>query len=187
MTPNSPARRRQGEPNISAEEIATIRELVPQIGICATAERLDRDKSGISRHAKRLGVKSPFNAWKERAPPPPKAPDKPGRKIPQEKVVAVIAMSRNGMRPSQIAQAIELARSTVNKIRAKHGLIRKEPEAPKVEVTVKPAVVKAERVETLLAALERVYGVRRRPVHVASAAAEYPPMLRRTTRAEVVA
>lgn len=187
MTPNSSTRRRQGEPNISAEEIAAIRELVPQIGICATAERLDRDKSGISRHAKRLGVKSPFNAWKDSAPEPPPEPAKHSQRLAQEKVDQVIAMSRSGMRSTRIAHAVGLARSTVNKIRAKHGLVRKEPEAPKVEVTVKPAVVKAERVETLLAALERVYGVRRRPAHEASAAAEYPPMLRRTTRAEVVA
>ncbi len=50
-----------GEPLIMEVELDVIRRLVPLIGIRQTAIELDRDPSGIARHARRLGVKSPLS------------------------------------------------------------------------------------------------------------------------------
>ncbi len=60
-----------GEPLIMEVELDVIRRLVPLIGIRQTAIELDRDPSGIARHARRLGVKSPLSPQRPFARMPP--------------------------------------------------------------------------------------------------------------------
>lgn len=54
MTPRKPGRPRNQNVPISDEEVETIRQLVPQIGVNATAKRMGRDRSGIWRRWKEM-------------------------------------------------------------------------------------------------------------------------------------
>jgi hypothetical protein len=46
---------------LTEAELDLIRRWVPIYGVRVTANALDRDPSGVARHARRLGVKSPHS------------------------------------------------------------------------------------------------------------------------------
>lgn len=62
---------RTAEPAFCAAEIVAVAEFVPVLGIRGAARKLDRDPKAVFRHARKLGVRSPFGQgrdWKGAAP-----------------------------------------------------------------------------------------------------------------------